>query len=154
MTYKAVLSADDRTNPGDTKEVPPTMITTKASMKTYWVTCTGGITDNDGVFSTDDTGLQSFLTRLTGFLGKTDTAENPAVLTYGDGTLIMTSAVHAASEGNAVDLAKATFTDAIARAGGWSDLDGDEEDEDSEVWQAVRLFKFETTTVRELEKVA
>src|SRR4051812_8623633 len=97
-------------------------------LKAYWVTYTGLLCDGkpgeEAVVEFDGTDptWTRFLDALARGLVSHGHTQMPAVLTYGSGKVVLTAVVDAPSEGNALDFAKAAFTEAIADAGGWSDI--------------------------------
>jgi hypothetical protein len=91
-------------------------------MKHYWVSFTGVLTDGTGVAPVDGEvpELSEFLRELTRRLVVNKQIHSPLISHQGDGTLVLGSAVHAPTQGNAVDYARAAFGVAVKECGGSS----------------------------------
>lgn len=119
------------------------------AVRDYWVSFTGGIRSGNGDFEPTDPALLAFLRDLVGNLIADDDGTGPAVLNDGTGRVVISAVFRAPSEGNAVDFARAVFSDAIDRAGGRSHLP----DAGHVGWRAHELLDHATATVRELVAV-
>lgn len=111
----------------------------------YWVTYTGTIGDESGPVDPKDPRLSRFLLALTRGLLSHDVAHSPAVLTYGDGEIVLSTVVQAPSEGTALDFAKAAFAESITIAGGSSTFP----EHEHPCWEVARLLRY--ATVQEVD---
>ncbi len=114
-------------------------------LRPYWVTFRGILADGNGRFDKDDPQTAAFLTRLTRNLLRTENVHSPLVSTYGDGSIVLACVSHAPSQGNALDFTRASFTEAIFKAGGTSEFP----DNDHPNWSVARILK--TAIVEDVE---
>lgn len=121
-----------------------------APPRAYWVTCTGDLQSDEGIsVNVTDPEIHTFVKALTKELLKGAGTHNPAVLTYGDGSMVLVSVFFAEDKSAAVAAAEAAFGDAIRAAGGSTEFpDG------SPCWRVARLLRYGTLAVKEVPGVA
>jgi hypothetical protein len=99
----------------------------------YWVQWSGSIRDSDGGV-VDPTALRKFLISVTSKFATHADLDQPAVTTYG-GLVMLSGAVTAPDDGEALNKARRAFGSCIIAAGGSSDLP----DGEHESWTAREL---------------
>jgi len=105
--------------------------------KPYWVTFSGALMDDGEMVDNRSFEAQEFVKALTKCLVGSERTTSPAILTYGDGSVVLTAVVAAGSEGTAVDTARAAFAVAITAAGGSSKFP----DGEHPSWTVARLLR-------------
>jgi hypothetical protein len=113
----------------------------------YWVCFAGEFADAD--FDYADPAVKQFLNSLLACLRANTDARSPLVISNSNARVTLAGVVRAATEGGAVDSARAVFTEAITCAGGTSQMPGNGDP----AWYVERLLR-EVKLVRELQAAA
>src|SRR5258708_289805 len=92
------------------------MTMTSTALRNYWVRLHGTLVDDDSNASPEEN-CGAFLDRLLIALGEDTAASNPGIMSVGGSKIFVSGVLRAATDGGAVDAAKAVFGAALERAG-------------------------------------